>query len=233
MKIMLVICSHRALAIESETAQSGILTTIPPGVELMKCVGLEASIAKSRSYWTTIFYDKYKDYDILSFVDDDMIFSPQDYWKLIRICDLNKCVVGAPYMARKFPPKAIVSKEGGFYFNRGIIEVDGVGTGFFAVHRNVLKSFVEDPAIQKVDTGKILDGQKIQVYYPTFAEIVVNNVWLSEDYGFCYNAKRYNHKILADTDMDLGHVGTYVYTKKDLLLYQNNKELIEEIGVKK
>lgn len=224
LNVMLVKCSHRLMIHDVTAYQSGVnlSSCVPKGNNLMIAIGLEASIAKSRSFWTTVFYDKHPDYEILAFVDDDMTFKVEDFWKIVYLAKKEKCVVGVPYMKREFPPVAIISKEGGFYFDRGVIEVEGVGTGFMAIHRDVIKSFVADPSIKRVRTGKKdLEGKDILLYYPTFAEIIDGDDWLSEDYGFCRLAKhKYGHKILADTDLDVGHAGVHVFSKKDLFSQQ-------------
>lgn len=210
---MLVVCSHRSLSIDTFQSFTRLLTTVPQGHSLTMSIGLEPSIAKSRSFWATIFLDKSK-CDVLAFIDDDIEFDAKDFWKIVDRAYNEKCVVGGVYMMRKFPPVAVVSVKDSFMFNGEVREVDGLGTGFIAIHRDVMTAVASKG--EKVECGKMYEGKPFRVYYPTFAEIVRNGVWESEDYGFCNLARENGFKILADTSIFLKHIGVYGYSPLDL-----------------
>ena len=221
--IMLCMCSHRLIDVASLMSMDSLITNVPQGFRLTKVIGLEASITKSRSFWTTVFY-KNPDYDVLAFVDDDMVFNPADFWKICRAAYDKKCVVGAIYMKREHPPTAIVKVAGNkICFDGTIQEVDGLGAGFLAIHRDVVEGVVKDAEL--VGCGKVYQGEDFPVYYPTFAELVIDEngrkVWLGEDYSFCYLAKKAGFTILADTSLFVEHVGQYKYSAKDLKLFEN------------
>lgn len=244
--IMLCMCSHRLIDVASLMSMDSLITNVPQGFRLTKVIGLEASITKSRSFWTTVFY-KNPDYDVLAFVDDDMVFNPADFWKICRTAYDKKCVVGAIYMKREHPPTAIVKVAGNkICFDGTIQEVDGLGAGFLAIHRDVVEGVVKNAEL--VGCGKVYQGEDFPVYYPTFAELVIiehdvvigddypdlsdpcwqvtvkineRRVWLGEDYSFCYLAKKAGFTILADTSLFVEHVGQYKYSAKDLKLFEN------------
>lgn len=220
--IMLVMCSHRLLDVSCMMSMDTLITNVPKGFSVMKVVGLEASISKARSFWTTVFHKEYPQCQILAFIDDDMVFNVLDFWKICKTAYDEKCVVGAVYMKREFPPCAIVKvKDKQFCFNGEIQEVDGLGTGFIAIHRDVIDKVVEDA--QLVYCGKTYQGKDYTIYYPVFAELVVNegerDVWLGEDYSFCWLARNKGFRILADSSILVEHVGQYKYSPKDLMLF--------------
>ena len=223
--IMLCMCSHRLIDVASLMSMDSLITNVPQGFRLTKVIGLEASITKSRSFWTTVFY-KNPDYDVLAFVDDDMVFNPADFWKICRTAYDKKCVVGAIYMKREHPPTAIVKVTGNkICFDGTIQEVDGLGAGFLAIHRDVVEGVVKNAEL--VGCGKVYQGEDFPVYYPTFAELVIDEngrkVWLGEDYSFCYLAKKAGFTILADTSLFVEHVGQYKYSAKDLKLFNKGE----------
>ena len=53
-KILLAVCSHRSIDVSSKLSMDGLITAVPKGFRLTTVVGLEASIAKSRSTWAKI-----------------------------------------------------------------------------------------------------------------------------------------------------------------------------------
>lgn len=222
----LVICSHRDLNIHSFTSFSQVTSRVPSDFNLVMSVGLEASIAKSRSYWVTVFHKQMTNFDVMCFVDDDMVFEPNDLWKIMREAYNQKCIYGAAYMKRELPPKAIVSLQKGesFAFDGTVKEVNGLGTGFIAFHREVVDKIV--PLCKLVSCGKTYVNKEtgktepFPVYYPMFAEMVDDNdAWLSEDYTFCALAKKTGTKILCDTSLLIKHAGVYLYSALDLNIF--------------
>jgi hypothetical protein len=222
----IVICSHRSLDINSFSSLVGVASQVPSDFNLVMSVGLEASIAKSRSYWATVFHKQMPNYDIMAFIDDDVVFDPNDLWKIMREANTRKCIYGAAYMKRELPPKAIVSLQKGesFSFDGTVKEVNGLGTGFMAFHRSVLDRIA--PVCKLVSCGKVWvdketgESEPFPVYYPMFAEMVdENDSWLSEDYTFCALAKQTGSKILCDTSLLVKHAGVYLYSALDLNIF--------------
>jgi choline kinase len=222
-----VVCSHRDLNIHSFSSFSGMTSRVPSDFNIVMSVGLEASIAKSRSYWATVFHKEMTNFDVMCFVDDDMVFDPKDLWKIMREAHTRKCIYGAVYMKRELPPKAIVSLKPGesFSFDGSVREVQGLGTGFMAFHREVLDKIV--PNCELVTCGKVYKNkttgveEDFPVYYPMFAEIVdENKAWLSEDYGFCKMARESGSKIICDTSLLIKHAGSYLYSALDLNIFK-------------
>jgi len=233
-KVFLAVCSHRSIDVAHELSSDSLITGVPKGFTLTKVTGLEASIAKSRSSWLTIFH-KFTDCDVLAFIDDDVVFDAPDFWKICKMAHDKKCMVGGVYMKRELPPSAVVKVPGNkFRFDGTVQEVDGLGAGFIAISRDVVDSVVKDCVMTKC--GKKYKGEEILVYYPTFAEIVVDvedgvGNWLGEDYGFCRRVKDCGFKILADTSIFLSHIGVYAYSPNDINISWPGKNDRTEINV--
>jgi AmiR/NasT family two-component response regulator len=58
-------------------------------------------------------------------------------------------------------------------------------------------------------------------------------IFLSEDYAFCENARKVGVKAYIDTGIQLGHIGEYVYTLKDVVEHQQKLKAEAEAEAKK
>lgn len=141
-------------------------------------------------------------FDYLLFIDSDMVF-PADV--LTRLIADKKDIVSGVYYARKgnhFPvifskvrPKTLFRKqiaEKFFTVPEGIFEIKGCGMGMCLIKVSALR--------------KIFDR-----YKEPFRPLKL----LGEDLSFCYRATKRGFKIYADANVELGHVGTKIYGRKD------------------
>lgn len=140
-----------------------------------------------------------KGFDYLLFIDSDMTFSAD---ALDRLIADDKDIVSGVYYARKgnhFPvlfskirPKTIFGKPIAEKLNvvpNGLFEIKGCGMGMCLIKVSAL--------------GKIFDR-----YKEPFSPLKL----LGEDLSFCYRASKRGFKIYADANVELGHVGTKIYT---------------------
>ena len=137
----------------------------------------------------------------LLFVDDDMVFEPDDIDVLVG---LNKDIVGAlcfvrdppyqPTMLKRNDPRCKLSNEYGYiyeYEEDRLYEVDATGCGFLLIKRDVLLDTAEH---KTVHPGKWFD-----------------RFWnLAEDYSFCWKARSAGYKIHVYTGIQVGHVSKVV-----------------------
>ena len=158
-------------------------------------------------------------YDYLFFVDSDMIYRTDI---LDKLYERHKDVIGAIYSMRsgKEHGPAIYSyvKEKDTFqqykhwpMNKGIIKVDGIGTGLLLIKVSALKKI---PA-------------------PRFAYLECetpdkegNRRRLGEDLSFCKRCAKNGIRIYADTTLWTGHLGEKVWTYKDYQL----RVLVEKEG---
>lgn len=76
-----------------------------------------------------------------------------------------------------------------------LIEVDGCGAGFLAIHRSLLLSMRE------------IHGK----HYAWFIEMVYNDAWTGEDLMFCHRVKAMGLPVMIDTRPTLTHEKTVHY----------------------
>lgn len=162
-------------------------------------------------------------YSYLLFIDSDIIVKSED---IQRIRQLNKKVCGGVYLLRELPYSPvfgeILGKEG------ELLKVKEVGTGFMMVHREVFETisknepehyYVNRDGVKFQNTNHQIENTKNETHYDYFRNGVINNTYYSEDYYFCYLARKYGYDIYLDPTIVLKHVGktTYPYENEALL----------------
>lgn len=226
-------CIHRSVDPEAFGSVLGMLTCPNPKFMFSKRRG-DALIDRSRSVEASRFlFDK--NYEVLLFLDDDIVFDPADAVKLVRaVHDNGLDVVGGNYMIKadtgnRISTKLLVeAKEVLMGTEGGIQEVRAVSTGFMAISRK---------AVEKVAATLPLCwmGDDLS-FYPMFQPYPkeINGKWLylSEDWAFTERCRDLGMKIWCDFSIKLRHAGRYVWdwddlgrepkTVKDNFIYREN-----------
>lgn len=143
-----------------------------------------------------------EDWDYLLFVDSDMVFPPDSFERLMA---LNADIATAVYYGRsgKHQPQvysriyprtneALQICERFTEVPDGVFEVEGCGMGLCLIKREVIEAVTKE-------------------WYAPFEPLP----GLGEDFSFCYKARERGFKILADSTIEVGHIGEKVYTKED------------------
>jgi len=147
------------------------------------------------------------EYDVLLWIDSDMVFTPDDVETIINhadpvvsgICPVDQNRAG---LAR-YASYQEGTPEGIIYFNTkdnnyaemektGLFEVDFAGFAFIAVKRGVFEE-IEYPWFRHKDID--LDGKQIVT---------------SEDFGMCERIRDAGFKIFADPKVRIGHEKNWV-----------------------
>jgi hypothetical protein len=119
------------------------------------------------------------DYDYIMWIDSDMIFKPEDFWKLIKndVDIVSGCAKMNPnsYALEVYQDRLPVN---------GLIEVKWVGMAFMLVKKGVFEK-VESPWFQT----KVVDGKLV-----------------TEDIYFCKKAQEAGYKIWIDPTVNIGHI---------------------------
>ena len=99
----------------------------------------------------------------------------------------------------------------GNQLNRGIHEVEKVGTGFYILQCSVLQDMVDD-GIVGTKTTKSPQGSKNSYgfYELVYKEDNLNR--LSEDYSFCWRIKQLGHSVYAYKGPGVTHTGEFVFS---------------------
>ena len=96
--------------------------------------------------------------------------------------------------------------------NNGWLDVNALGGGFMMFSKNlVLKLIKNNPDSMYLRYPN--QNQLPEKLYDLFKSFVEkeNNMYLSEDYGFCYLVKKLSGKIFVNMFHEIGHIGSYKY----------------------
>lgn len=134
----------------------------------------------------------------LVFIDADVSWKPED---LLKLCQVDANVVGGVYPYRRRDVRNNVDKmpyrplQGATAVD-GLLEVDGLPTGFLRIRRHVLEAMAD--ISQKYTKGD-------DVYPLIFERIIVDGQRFGGDINFCRKWRDTGGKLYAATEMRLGH----------------------------
>jgi hypothetical protein len=151
-------------------------------------------------------------FDGLLWIDDDVIFRPDD---AIRLHQSGEALIGGIYAKKGRRELAVHAAPGTTSFTfgpqGGLVEVRYIGTGFLFTHRRVYEAIA--PELPVCNEGF---GERVVPYFLPFVANSDKGLWyLSEDFAFCERARRVGYPILADTRIRLFHVGAHSYGWED------------------
>lgn len=140
--------------------------------------------------------------DSLVWIDADIEWEPKD---LLRLCRFNLDVVGATYRQKRFDSTQFVfrmMKGKHKPDENGLLEVNGLGTGFFRVSRKAMLA-VSEKEVSYTDGAHQMKN--------VFETAIIDGSLFSEDYLFCKKLKKAGFSIMLDTTINLVHQGTIGY----------------------
>ena len=199
-------CLHSLLAARQHLYQRGI----PHKITTTEC----SVISASRNELTEQMLNL-TDATHLMFIDSDTQFPPYGITRLINR-DLD--IVGGVYYHKTAKADPVIMKyneEGLFQImldfpTDRLFEVNGIGTGFLCIKREVLERFTPDVVKEYGTPFGIGSG-------PTGREE-------GEDLSFCRRAQKLGYKIWADPTIPLGHIGKIAYTKENFDAFRQFQE---------
>ena len=172
----------------------------------------ESIISKARNWCAFDFLRSNMTH--LLFIDADMEWEAES---IMRLMASGKDVIGAAGPRKAIPTSycanlaldennmPIIDKQ------LGIIEVNEIGTGFLLISRKALERMMG----QNPDNWYYEPHTNDKIYN-FFELLIVDHIFRSEDYSFCYKWKQLGEKIYCDPTIELGHVGFYNYKGKFL-----------------
>lgn len=169
--------------------------------------------------------------DWLLFIDDDMVFEPNDILQLIVDQQENDLdMVGGLCFRRTAPFQPTLymreSPTDGRYnflesWDTDLVEVDATGMAFVLIHRRVFEKIA------------VMNGE----HFPGYEERMAGDppeyfVWINrigEDLRFCQLAKEAGCRIFVDTRVKVGHIGEQNITHDTFLaqLAMRGPDLLE------
>lgn len=171
-----------------------------------------SDIARGRSKLASAALDA--GFEQIMWIDADVVFDPSavDRLRAHRL----------PIVCGIYPAKAsrrltctpldddpeLVFGEGG-----GLVELRYAATGFLLTHRSAYERIRDHHVLPLCSDGD-------ERLWPFFLSLVVptddgRHAYLSEDFSFCHRARAAGLRVLADTTIRLGHIGSYVYSWED------------------
>ncbi len=207
------------------------LTHIEPGCE-QGLRELEQRGVEVRRYPSTAAVDRTRcdaataaleaGFDELIWIDSDIRFDPDDVERLRRH-DLP--IVAGVYAKKGVQDLAVHLEEGTAELTMGegggLYDVRYVGAGFLCTQRMVYDDIQRTFSLPVCNTKF---GARTVPYFlpmviaeasPPPAAKATGYWYLGEDYAFCERARQSGHKIVIDTTIRLGHIGSYTYGWED------------------
>lgn len=134
----------------------------------------------------------------LVFIDSDIGFQSAD---LLRLLSHDVDVVGGAYPKKSDTEEYPVWLDGGEIWSNaaGLIECNGIATGFLRIRRNVLETLAADAEVYRTASG---DSVRM-----VFERLIVNGGRVSGDMAFCHKWRQRGGKVFADPECYLEHRG--------------------------
>ena len=145
------------------------------------------------------------DCDELIFIDADSGWEPKD---LVRLCKYDEDIVGGVVPYRRDNKEAMpVRMTPGVNGpdERGLMQVDGLGTAFMRIQRRVLEKLFNEADQHNTENS---NGVKTAII---FERTFVNGVRFGGDLSFCNKAREAGFKCFADFEMVLSHAGKSIF----------------------
>jgi len=180
----------------SETCKAGLAKDIN-----VYCIYMsyDSLVQRARNDIAKLALDQ--EVDDLVFIDCDVDWNPEDFFKLL---EHDADVVGGTYPKKgdeeDYPVKVL---DGNMKFEEsGLVEVEGIATGFLRLTRKALQT-VSDDSIEYTESHK---PKPIKMIF----DIVVDEKGelISEDIVFCRKWRKLGGKVWLDPSIKLSHVGT-------------------------
>jgi hypothetical protein len=153
-------------------------------------------------------------FDELMWIDSDVVFPP-DAVDRLRGYDLP--IVGGIYakkgvqdLAVHLEPETTELKmgEGGH-----LLDVRYLGTGFMCTQRVVYEDIQRTFSLPPCNTR--FGRPAVPYFLPMVMSDPPGYWYLGEDYAFCERARQSGHKVIVDSAIRLGHIGSYTYGWED------------------
>ncbi|KKM85188.1 hypothetical protein LCGC14_1291590 [marine sediment metagenome] len=185
----------------------------------------DALVERARSTCATLFLTT--DADVLMSIDSDIVnFTPEHVQTVCEGAEEHGVVSGL-YVTRGTPvsnPRPSVVPMNGVEINLRepeLVEMRWLPQGFIAVHRRVFEEMKKTlPVLHELKGG-------MWPFYQTFEfdDPDEGRILLGEDWAFCERARQAGFKSYLDPSVTVGHVGSYIYSIKDLGEYPRTLQL--------
>lgn len=168
------------------------------------CVG-QSDLPKARSQQVTMWFDKAKPQDIFMFIDSDQTFTKNDIETSLFYLKNADIVCGA--YSRNNGTLTVQPKDPVSFYQTKFGDIWFGSTGFMMFSYEIVNKVSK--IIERVIAAKDSDCTT----YPFFFERIVEekdlnmkNMWLGEDYSFCWLARQQGAKVVGYISPTIGHI---------------------------
>tara|TARA_R110000824_G_scaffold81460_1_gene204810 strand:+ start:1321 stop:2133 length:813 start_codon:yes stop_codon:yes gene_type:complete len=189
-------------------------------------IASESLIPRGRNSFVANFLEQ-KQFSHLLFLDADLVFEGHTIIQML-IAKLDIC--GCPYPKKKINwdiARELIKKgannetiEGNTSDlnwntiqprneNEVFVECKDIPTGCMLIHRPVFYSLMRKYPERKYRNNTF--GYTGKLFYDFFGVGVVEGIYLSEDYYFCYLCRLAGYQLFLDKSGQIGHTGKYTY----------------------
>ena len=164
-------------------------------------VSFDALLQRARN--DTIHIALTGDYDDLIWIDSDIEWQPEWFFKLL---EYPVDVVGGTYRKKGDKEEYVLRQlqRNPADPKTGLIEVDGLGTGFVRMSRNACQYLWDT-------SRKYIDPKDMQERRMIFDVVIENESLISEDIHAFNKLKDGGFKIWLDPNMTCNHIGPYKF----------------------
>ena len=152
-------------------------------------------------------------YDNVLWLDSDMMFPPNTLLKLESYLnnDMDIQMVTGLYVTRHTPVEPVLYEH--------IAEPQRNPDGYLEKKITSYMDFPRDSffPVAGCGFGCVMTTTKLlKEVWDKFGPAFTPFPWAGEDISFCHRVNLLGHQIYCDSSVSCGHIGTYVYTEKDL-----------------
>ncbi len=176
-----------------------------------------ADISEVRNLFLTMWYDNYKQFSHMLFIDADMGFSPELIRDMIKF---DQPLMGALYARREMTPSIVGTAPVGHTIKdvqHGFLPASAVGGGVMMIARKMVDEMLRQkpelsdkmPPYLRNAMARLGDG--MPRILRMFDVIQTPDYRLSEDVSFCKRAQDAGFPIWANVRHKIDHIGTFNY----------------------
>lgn len=222
-ELLIAIVSHRVISAPTVNSLELLRIADKRGdVSFNYSLGLfvgDALISRGRSQAASKFLAESK-VPYMLFVDDDIIFSPEDVMKIHKHLKSGKYdVIGGIYPVRGASQYSSYGWGGKFYTDGEIHNIEYLATGFMGITRKILEKVKDDlklPILNPNDWARCYPFFEDGAWLGDDREKGGDPIFISEDWDFCEKVRKVGGQIFADTSIQLGHIRENVFTPEDV-----------------
>lgn len=225
-------CSHRY--IDAATCSSMEIFRLNSKINYLWLILTgDALIGRARSICCSKFLQSYKEKRVSSapymlFLDDDILFKPDDIHRIYRDLKAGNDLVGGCYPVKDGKELSSAGYGEEVAFDGKLIDCRYVATGFMGISARLIEKMVKELKMthwnEKAEPASmpLLHKGIWCECYPFFenygkADSPFGPIWLSEDYEFCEKAIKVGIQPKLDTGIQLSHVGLKIYSFNDVV----------------